>query len=254
MRSERFPVAGPIGLTVRLEAGEVHVETADVPEATVELEPLNGAARKAVDEARIRLDGAELLVEVGGWRLGRVRISVTVGRGPEVRATIRLPHGSRLRCDVVAADVTATGRYGEADVRTVSGDVRVGDVEGAGVFKSVSGDVEVQRVGGQANVNSVSGDVTVAELGGGAGAKTVSGDLAFESVGKGAIQAQSVSGDIKFGVRNGASLFVDASSVSGDTVSELELGEGPPEGQKTTLELRAKSVSGDIRIVRAAAR
>ena len=252
MRSERFPVAGPIGLTVRLEAGEVHVETADVPEATVELEPLNGAARKAVDEARIRLDGAELLVEVGGWRLGRVRI--IVGRGPEVRATIRLPHGSRLRCDVVAADVTATGRYGEADVRTVSGDVRVGDVEGAGVFKSVSGDVDVQRVGGQANVSSVSGDVIVAELDGGAGAKTVSGDLAFESVGKGAIQAQSVSGDIKFGVRNGASVFVDASSVSGDTVSELELGEGPPEGQKTTLELRAKSVSGDIRIVRAAAR
>ena len=62
---------------------------------------------------------------------------------------------------------------------------------------------------------------------------------------------QSVSGDLTFGLRAGSKLWVDARSMSGKTTSELELGDEPRSTDGPLVELRAKSVSGDIRVVRA---
>jgi DUF4097 and DUF4098 domain-containing protein YvlB len=236
---------------VRLESGEVRVETTDANEASVELEALNDAGTKAIDDARIVMrDGEDLLVELGGWRFGRVRVSVTFGRGPEVRATLRVPHGSKLRCDVVSADVRAGGRLGEAEIQTVSGDMRVAEVDGRGTFKTVSGDIAVQRVGSEAQVTTVSGDVKVDELVGGGRVKSVSGDVLIDGVAGGSIGAQSVSGDVRVGVRAGTSVFLDLKSLSGKTTSDLPVGDTPPPEGGRTAEVRANTVSGDIRIVR----
>jgi hypothetical protein len=47
----------------------------------------------------------------------------------------------------------------------------------------------------------------------------------------------------------GCSVWLDVSSLSGDTSSELELGEAPA-AERADLELHASSVSGDIRVTR----
>jgi hypothetical protein len=39
--------------------------------------------------------------------------------------------------------------------------------------------------------------------------------------------------------------------VSGDTTSDLPVGDAPPEGDGPLIELRATAMSGDIQIVRA---
>jgi DUF4097 and DUF4098 domain-containing protein YvlB len=69
----------------------------------------------------------------------------------------------------------------------------------------------------------------------------------------GNVAAHSVSGDVTIGVRRGSKVHLDCNTVSGDTSSELELTADAPDGEGPLLELRAKTVSGDIRITRAPA-
>ncbi|MGH2700116.1 MAG: DUF4097 family beta strand repeat-containing protein, partial [Actinomycetota bacterium] len=78
-----------------------------------------------------------------------------------------------------------------------------------------------------------------------------SGDLAIEKAVEGAVSLQSASGDLRVGVGRGSILWIDARSMSGSTTSELELDDSPPEGPGPRLEIRAKTMSGDIHLVRA---
>ena len=70
---------------------------------------------------------------------------------------------------------------------------------------------------------------------------------------RGNVAAHSVSGDVQIGVRRGSKVFLDCNTVSGDTSSELELTPDAPAGDGPLVEIRAKTVSGDIRITRAPA-
>ena len=54
-------------------------------------------------------------------------------------------------------------------------------------------------------------------------------------------------------MRRGSKVFLDCNTVSGDTSSELELTPDAPAGDGPLVEIRAKTVSGDIQITRAAA-
>jgi DUF4097 and DUF4098 domain-containing protein YvlB len=215
----------------------------------------------------------ELLVDIQhGFRVGGrrgPRLSIVFSNGPSVRATIRVPAGSSVEVASEAADITGTGRFDRAEVKTAAGDVRLDDVEGDAQVKCVSGDVTLGTIGGEANVNSVSGDATVGKVGGNANfhsvsgdielreaessvqAKTISGDVRIGSVVKGNMALQSVSGDLTLGLRSGSKLFVNARSTSGKTTSELEVSDVPPANGGPLVELQAKSVSGDIRIHRA---
>ena len=277
-RLEAFAVEGAVDLTVRTPGGSVTVEAADdVAEATVELEPRDDAARTAVEEAVVELrrsgTRAELFVSVEhGFRVGGrrgPRLTISVGKGPKLGVRIRVPSGSSLDVATESADVTATGSYDRADVRSASGDVRLEAVEGEATLKSVSGDVSVERVAGKASVNSVSGDAVIGTIGGpadvhsvsgdvdvreaeaSAKVKTISGDVRISSAKEGSFEMQSVSGDLTLGLRSGSRLWVDARSTSGKTKSELDISDAPASEDRPLVELRAKSVSGDITVVRA---
>ena len=81
--------------------------------------------------------------------------------------------------------------------------------------------------------------------------QTASGDQRLGSVTSGRVVMQSASGDQTVGIRRGSRVHIDAKTMSGDTSSELVVGEEPPPGDGPTVELRATAMSGDIRILRA---
>src|SRR5256885_1566725 len=68
-----------------------------------------------------------------------------------------------------------------------------------------------------------------------------------------AVELQSASGDIKVGIRQGSNVWVDARAMSGDLSSELELGDDARGDDAPLVELRATSMSGDVRVARAPA-
>ena len=138
--------------------------------------------------------------------------------------------------------------------QTASGDVRLDEVSGELSVQTASGDVEIDRAGGSVSVQAVSGDVHVREAAGAVSVTNVSGDVSLEAVTAGRVSVQSVSGDVEVGVRRGSRLHVDAATLSGDTRSELELGDEPASDDDGPLvELRVKTVSGDVSVVRAPA-
>jgi len=73
----------------------------------------------------------------------------------------------------------------------------------------------------------------------------------ISSAKEGSFEMQSVSGDLTLGLRSGSRLWVDARSTSGKTKSELDISDAPASEDRPLVELRAKSVSGDITVVRA---
>ena len=288
MRTETFQTPDDTRLDIRLGAGEVRLETAEVHETTVVLEPLrdNEASTAAVENARVELrergSGHEVVIDIRDRGRG-----FSFSRGAEVLVAVTSPEETSVEVKSGSADVEGDGRFGSVDVETGSGDVEFDEIAGDAQINAASGDVELGSVGGGARVNTASGDVLVRSIGGEAkinsasgdviireakgelsvnsasgdvlvreaassvGVNTASGDQEIGSVTTGKVTLKSASGDLKVGVREGTSLWVDARSRSGEVTSELPVSELPPDGNGPAVELRANTMSGDITVARA---
>ena len=272
---DAFDTPGKTRLRVKNAAGLISVDPTETGRTTVELEALRNddATREAIERATVEMNGNEITVEigVGGKGFGVGPAWITFGRTPSVGVRIRCPEDTDLDCATASADVAATGRLGNVELKTASGDIAVehvtalrvqsasGDVRAATVdgearLQTVSGDVRLGTVTGLASVTLVSGDFSIDDAHTDLSAKTVSGDQRIGSIREGEIKVQSVSGDVRIGVRPGTRLRIDANSTSGDVSSELDVKDTPSEGSSgSEARLAAKTVSGDIEITRAAA-
>src|SRR6476660_8332647 len=247
-----YQTPNPVRLRLKLEAGRIDIITWDEPRAEVEVTPLGDdqasieAAQNVQQELRGSGENQELSVEApSGRSLFGLR------RGPELRFAISVPHGSSIDSTTVSADVAGRGRFGTAKVNTTSGDVSLGTVAGDANVKTVCGDLELGPVAGEISASTVSGDLHVTSAGSSVNAKGVSGDVTVESVRRGEARLQSVSGDITLGVAAGARVWMDVSSMSGTTQSDLEPDEAGAGGE-VDLRIKANLASGDIRLQRAA--
>jgi DUF4097 and DUF4098 domain-containing protein YvlB len=288
VRTETFQTPGKIRLDIRLGAGEIRLETADVQETTVVLEPLrdNDSSAAAVENARVELreraDGHEVVIDVRDRGKG-----LGIFRGAEVLVSVTCPDGASVESKSGSADVEGRGRFGsvevesgsgdvefteigeEARIDAASGDVQLGSVGRDARINTASGDVQIRSVGGEAKVNSASGDVILREVGGELSVNTASGDVLVrearasvtvnsasgdQEIGRvagGSVNLKSASGDVKVGIPEGTNLWVDARSRSGEVRSELPVSDLPPEGDAPVVELRANTMSGDITVARA---
>lgn len=242
-----------VRLKVRLLAGRCEIETADATETVVEATPMNrsSASREAVEALIEQLrdlpdGGHELVVEVPK----RKRLVPGFGDA-SVLIRVRGPHGLRLDVSTASADIEVLGRLGDADVRTASGDVHIESAEGRAAVKTASGDVALGTMTGDTGVNTMSGDVRVRETATALTVNTMSGDVRVQRATGGTIQLRSMSGDLEAAIARGASLYVDATSTSGDVRSELPVTGSVPDGGHADVELRATSLSGDIVVARA---
>ncbi|HET8893186.1 MAG TPA: DUF4097 family beta strand repeat-containing protein [Gaiellaceae bacterium] len=254
MAEHRFHTPEPVELHVKVPIGDIEVETVDGDESVVMLE----GSERILERTTVELQGRKLVVEYHGK--SRHGITISIGdlswRSNELRVRVRVtvPHGSAANLANAAADMQLRGQFSSLDTKTASGDLVVsGDVSGNADLKTVSGDVHLQSVGGDLDVKSVSGDLRADTVGGSVSVKSVSGDVRVESVSAGTVTVQSVSGDIELGVAPGTNLDVDAGSVSGDLASEVPLGSDPVTGgDGPTVVVRGRTVSGDFKVFRAA--
>ena len=223
-----FDTPGKTRLRVKNASGLISVDPSETGRTTVELEALrdDDATREAIERATVELKGNEVLVEigVGGKGFGVGPAWITFGRTPQVGVRIRCPEDADLECTTASADVSATGRLGDVEVKTASGDVAVEHVAGLRV-QSASGDVRGATVDGEARLQTVSGDVRLGTVTGPVSTTLVSGDFAIEDA-RTDLSAKSVSGDQRIGaVRAGE---IKLQSVSGDVRVGIRPGHAPP--------------------------
>jgi hypothetical protein len=266
-----FEVEGPVELEVRLASGEIEVDPTLDGRVEVELIAHDEESQRLVDQARIELrEGSRPSVLVDVPQRKGFGFSISFGRSG-IECRIRCPHDSGLALRTKSADLLARGTLGGLNVNTASGDIEVDRVSGGVNVKSASsdfsareigsgvniqtasGDIDIQIARGPVNVTSVSGDISIAEAYDNVNANSVSGDQSHDAVMRGVVAAHSVSGDVTIAVRRGSKAFLDCTTVSGDTTSELDMTAEPPTGDGPLVEIRAQTVSGDIRITRAPA-
>jgi DUF4097 and DUF4098 domain-containing protein YvlB len=263
-----YPTPEPVTLVVRIPSGRIEITTEDTQETTVDVRPVNGRGGPGPDDVLVDFRpshrGGQLMVvaERGhkSW----------FGRDTAYHVTIRTPHGAEVQGMSGSADFRGVGRFGALEIRSASGDLWFDDVTGRANIKSASGDLRLGSIEGPVSVNTtsgdaeihkaadslsaalVSGDLRVGEAGGDVKGRSVSGDLRIESFDRGRADLSSVSGDVQVGVLPDRSVWMDLVSRSGDTSCDLDMG-----GERTggpDVRIEAKSVSGDIRVRRAAVR
>ncbi len=265
-----FETPGRVALDLIVHAGMVSVGTWGEPRVDVEVTAIRPDDASAQAAAETRIEAVE--------RGGRHEVSVRVpkregrlgifGRSPELLVAIRCPEGTDLELSTQSADLDARGPLGAVAARSASGDAALADtaelsfttasgdlvagaVSGSLTTKSASGDVDVRAVTGTSTVNTVSGDVRLGESHALAVVNTVSGDVDLYATAGGA-RVSCVSGDVHVATSPGLALWIDAQSVSGSVTSDLDVGDAPGGGE-AQVELRVRTVSGDVRITRAAA-
>jgi DUF4097 and DUF4098 domain-containing protein YvlB len=269
-----FETPGSVSLQIRLPSGRVVVTTADEPRTSVDVISTGRRGSDAADSIEItakeRHGGHLVSIEHKDQiRWGPIQISWS----SDVEVRVTCPPGSNLDFSGGSADLRVTGDLGEVsaktasgdlslndvvrrlEAKTASGDVTVGTIAEGGQLVTVSGDVHIRAFDRELSARSVSGDVRVERVRAPLHVGTTSGDIGLDSVEGGEVRVQSVSGDARVGVARGTRVWIDATSVSGSLNSELGI-EDAPAGEESAdspvVPLQLKSVSGDVRIVRAA--
>jgi DUF4097 and DUF4098 domain-containing protein YvlB len=228
-------------------SADIEIKTTDGTESTV----LVTGLQRMLEATRVELSGDRLLVEMQRKLFGRWGPQM---RGEGLRVQICVPSRSRVNVSYASGDAVVDGTLERVDVQSVSGDIQVtGNVVSDAAFKTVSGNVHLASIGGDLVASTVSGDVSADAVGGSVSAKSVSGDLSVGSVREGQVKVQSVSGDVAVGIAAGTNIEVDASSASGVLSSEVPLSGSRGKGSAgPTVVLRGHTVSGDVRLFRAA--
>lgn len=274
MTEYHFESSMPAVLFVEIGKGSVHVTATDTTETHV-----------AIDGR----DAAEVRVEQAGDRISIVgprQRTGFFGGDAALAVAVTLPLESELAVRTGSAEVTVDGTVGTTRVRTGSGDVRMADLTGPALLETGSGDVQVEVANGElriksgsghvrvrhadsavavstgsgdveigtsngpAAVKTGSGDLTVLEASTDVSMTTASGDLLVATAHRGRVTVKGASANVRIGIPAGTAVWTDISTVSGSVHSGLGT-VGEPEDGAHHVEVRARTVSGDVVLTQA---
>ncbi|GAA1464880.1 DUF4097 domain-containing protein [Nocardiopsis exhalans] len=261
-----FNTPEPITADITVVSGNLQIIAGDRTETTVEVRPRIGDKDNDVRAAElVEVDYASGRLEVRDPQpsvLGRV-----IGRKGMVDITVELPAGSRvhaaggfgnIRCEgslgpselsVSTGNITVDRVRGNAKLTVGHGSIRAEEIDGSAVAKSTSGAITLGQVTGELRANSAHSDITVDRALGPVTARTTHGSVRIGRVPEGSVDVESSYGELEVGVPEGTAAWLDVLSTKGVVRSSLEAAEGPATTERT-VEVRARSVWGDILIHR----
>jgi len=265
-----FDTPEPIQLYVELGSGQVRITAADTTSTEVT------ASGEHADDVVVEQQGGRISVIGPKQRTGFLG-----GKDAKIHLAITVPTGSELVTRSGSADQHVTGTLAQVSARSGSGDIQLDTITGHTVVDTGSGDVTVNDAGADVRIKSGSGDIGVASVTGTTGISTGSGDVTVGATGasavlksgsgdlrvgqasgdvslssasgdllvdtqhRGGVVAKNASGDVRIGIPGGVPVWTDVSTVTGRIASDLE-GAGQPQSGEDYIEVRAKTVSGDI--------
>jgi DUF4097 and DUF4098 domain-containing protein YvlB len=261
-------IAVPAGTRLRLEnvGGEVTIRGWDRNQVRIQ------ASHSSRTSVRVSLSQAVLRLTPEGNR-GLVRM------GGVVDYVLTIPAAMDVQLDGMFADVNIEGTRGQIKVATIEGNITV---KGGGddlQLQTINGKIVVQGARGRLDLRAVSEDIEVSDVQGDVVAESVSGDILLARIDGRRVDAQTVSGDVRFdgpfrpngsynllthsgditvAIPENADVSIQTAVANGDVSASFSL----PTSERTSrrrglyrigsgaASLELETFSGDIRMVR----
>lgn len=185
------------------------------------------------------------------------------------RDNIQVDHHVKLklprRIDLSVSSVSGWIKVGDVDGQThissISGSAKLGNVGDKLQVSSISGSLDVGNVGGEARVTSISGNLGLGQVNGSLDVSSISGGLnaTLVSLSPEGIHIKSISGSVEIGFKSDINADFDAEHVSGQVY--LDVPNVTRDSDEKSSNVRARigaggtpitisSVSGNIRLTR----
>ena len=213
---QQFATPAPVTAILAIPAGRIQVTAADRADTTVEIRPADPAkgrdVKLAAQVTAAYSDGVLRVTAPAGHRV--------LGSTGAVAVTVALPAGSAVQATAASAQFTTTGPLGEVTLDSAQATVNVEEAATARLTVT-DGDITAGRLGGDAQIRTVKGDINVAEAAGGtlvlrtkAGAITVVAAAGTSA----ALDAGTTVGRIRNALTNAgtAALTIHATTTVGD--------------------------------------
>jgi DUF4097 and DUF4098 domain-containing protein YvlB len=277
-----FATPEPITATIDVSVADVRIVAGERTETTVEVEPADPSDNddiKAAGRTRVEFTDGVLLVK------GPKYTTKLFGKGGALHVTVDLPAGSRVRAVSAMGDYHVSGRVGDSRVKTSvgnihvdeasrieantatgdifvgratghaelgtgTGELRIREIDGTAELKNSNGETRVGEVTGDLRVSTANGDILVDLAHAGVHAKTAAGDVRIGEVIRDAVVLDTAVGEIEVGIREGSAAWLELSSLTGAVRNSLAASDGPS-GTAETVQIKARSYTGDIVIRRA---
>ncbi|NGN67714.1 DUF4097 domain-containing protein [Streptomyces sp. A7024] len=249
-----FDTPEPIHADIRLDAGQLRLIAGEVARTVVELRPVD--RHDPCDAATVRL--AQVTYEDGKLVVSAPRASGHTGGTGAVSLEIRLPAGSHVQADALAADLITESRLGECRLTTdcghiqvhqagslrlsqVLGNASVGHVSGTLTAHAECGDVTILHAEGTVHLSRTRGSTVIGEAGGDVYVYADSGDLAIgraysavearaaqgniliDEAACGPLELETASGRLEIGLAAGVGARLDVDSQVGTVYRSLDL-------------------------------
>ncbi|HTW06716.1 MAG TPA: DUF4097 family beta strand repeat-containing protein [Acidimicrobiales bacterium] len=279
-----FGTPAPISASVDIGVGSLEIIASDRTETVVEVRPTNPAKKSDVavaEQTRVSYsDGALTVRTPRNWRQ-----YVVWSENGSVDVKIELPSGSRLRGESGAGELRGTGRLGECSFKLGAGDIQLsqagplqlrtgaGDItveraversevttgsgavhlsrtEGSALIKNSNGDIRVGEAGADLRLTTANGKIRVGRAASDVDAKTANGGVRMDEVAHGTVNAHTAMGKVEVGVRRGVAALLDLETSWGKVQNDLDAS-GAPQPGEPSVEVRARTSFGDIRVFRA---
>jgi putative adhesin len=174
---------------------------------------------------------------------------------------LKLPRRIDLAVSSISGWIKVGDIDGQTNVSSISGSAEFGNVGGKLQVSSISGSLKIGNVGADARVSSISGSVGLGQVNGSLDVSSVSGGLnaTLVSLSPEGIHIKSVSGSVEIGFQSDVNADFEAEHVSGQV--HLDVPNVTRDSEEKSSNVRARigaggtpitisSVSGNIRLTR----
>ncbi|OUS96401.1 DUF4097 family beta strand repeat-containing protein [Rhodococcus sp. NCIMB 12038] len=278
----KFETPEPISVTLGLGVGNVWITASDRTDTVVDVHPSDESDESDVQATQqVRIDYADGVLQVTGpkarafdfsRKTRSVNVSIELPSGSRVSGAlqvgnlsgtgrlgectfktsagnVRLERTGSLRVNTAAGDVSADGVAGNAEIRTGSGKIRIGETAGSVVVKNSNGDTTIAAVTGDVRVRSANGAISVDRAGASVEAKTANGNIRIAEVAHGSVEVGTGMGDLEIGIAEGTAARLDVKSKFGRVHNALDDVTRPAASDRTA-EVHAHTSFGGITIRR----
>ncbi len=250
----------PAGARVEVSSirGPVEITTGD--SATAEVRIIRSARTRAdLEYHKIEVEQSGNSLVVRGIQEPEQRRHQNIQVDHHV--ILKLPRRIDLAVSSVSGWIKVGDIDGQTNVSSISGSAHLGDVGGKLQVTSISGSLKIGNVGADARVTSISGSVDLGQVTGSLEATSVSGGLnaTLASLSPEGIHIKSISGSVEIGFKSDVNADFSAEHVSGQV--SLDMPNVTRDSEEKSSSVRARigaggtpitmsSVSGNIRLTR----